>query len=191
MTTRSANIDFFAVEADQRVVLDFIFAETDLRVFESYSVPDSELREFKTTDELAEALELGLDPKGNGCAVLLQLWSPSVMRTPDIVRINLNPEVCNGSTFRYCIEGGGLIQLYLGGLCAQTITRSHLGPQSQIRAEAWGVADGVDWPELKVLSNRIQYHFRKRLAKTKSGSSLVLPQAVEYTRRGYVLTPAP
>jgi len=191
MTTRSANIDFFAAEADQRTVLDFIFAETDLRVFESYSVPDSQLREFKSTDELAEALPLGLDPKGYGAAILLQLWSPSVMSAPDIVRINLNAAVCNGSTFRYCIEGGGLIQLYLGGLCAQTITRSHLGHQSQIRAEAWGVAEGVDWPELKVLSNRIQYHFRKRIAKTKSGSRLVFPQAFEYTRCGYALTPAP
>src|SRR4051812_15223051 len=30
---RSANLDFFAVEADQRAVLDFLFSSTDVRVF--------------------------------------------------------------------------------------------------------------------------------------------------------------
>lgn len=32
---RSANLDFFAAEVDQRAALDFLFSSTDVRVFES------------------------------------------------------------------------------------------------------------------------------------------------------------
>lgn len=184
---RSANLDFFAAEADQRAVLDFLFSSTDVRVFESYSEYSAELREFRSTDELATAFALGADPHGNGHAVLLQLWSPSVMRDLTIRRFALDPAHCNGHTFRHSIEGGGLIQLYLGGVCDQVVTKSHFGHQSQARAEAWAVDDGVNWEALKTLSNRIQYHVRKRLAVGKAASMLVLPQALELARSGFAL----
>lgn len=187
MSTRSVNLNFFAAEADQRSILDFLFADTDVRVFESYSEPDSELRVFKKTDELAAAFPLGLDQHGNGNAVLLQLWSPSVMRSLDIVRFALNPAACDGHTFRHRIDGGGLMQLYFGGVCGEVVTRSHFGHQSQSRATAWAVDDGVNWQELMTLSGRIQYRIRKNLARGKAKSCPVLPQALELARQGYAL----
>jgi len=184
---RSANLDFFAAEADQRSVLDFLFSSTDVRVFESYSQYSADLREFRSTDGLAATFPLGTDTHGNGNAVLLQLWSPSVMRDLTIRRFALDPTHCDGHTFRYNIEGGGLIQLYLGGVCEQVVTKSHYGHQSQVRAQAWEVDDGVNWEALKTLSNRIQYHIRKRLAAGKAGSMPVLPQALKLARAGYAL----
>ena len=184
---RSVNLDFFAAEADQRAVLDFLFSSTDVRVFESYSEYDAELREFRSTDELAAVFPLGTDQHGNGNVVLLQLWSPSVMRELSIRRFALKPEHCDGHTFRHNIEGGGLMQLYLGGVCGRVVTMSHFGHQSQVRAEAWGVDDGVNWEGLKTLSNRIQYHIRKRLAAGKVPGRPVLPQALELARAGYAL----
>lgn len=184
---RSANLDFFAAATDQQAVLDFLYSSTDVRVFESYSEYSNELREFRTTDELAAAFPLGSDPHGNGHAILLQLWSPAVMRDLTIRRITLNPAHCNGHTFRYCIEGGGLIQLYLGGVCGQVVTASHYGHQSRTRAEAWEVDDGVNWDALKTLSNRIQYHIRKRLAACKVPGRPVLPQALALARAGHAL----
>jgi hypothetical protein len=188
--SRSVNLDFFAAEADQRAVLDFLFSSTDVRVFESYSEYGAELREFRSTDELAAAFPLGTDPYGNGSAILLQLWSPSVMRDLTIRRFKLDPAHCNGHTFRHNIEGGGLMQLYLGGVCDRVVTKSHFGHQSQVRAEAWGVDDGVNWEALKTLSNRIQYHIRKRLAAGKVPSRPVLTQALELARAGYALKDA-
>lgn len=32
------NLDFFAIEPDQRALIEFLFSGTDVRVFESYSV---------------------------------------------------------------------------------------------------------------------------------------------------------
>jgi hypothetical protein len=184
---RSVNLDFFAAEADQRAVLDFLFSSTDARVFESYSEYDADLREFRSTDELAAAFPLGIDPYGNGKVILLQLWSPSVMRDLTIRRFALDPAHCDGHTFRHNIEGGALMQLYLGGVCERVVTMSHFGHQSQVRAQAWGVDDGVDWEALKTLSNRIQYHIRKRLAAGKVPGRPVLPQALELARAGYAL----
>jgi hypothetical protein len=184
---RSANLDFFAAEADLRAVLDFVFSSTDARVFESYSEYGADLREFRSTDELAAVFPLGTDPHGNGNAVLLQLWSASVMRDLTIRRFKLDPAHCDSHTFRHCIEGGGLMQLYLGGVCQRVVTKSHYGHQSQVRAQAWEVDDGVKWEALKTLSNRIQYHVRKRLATGKAGSMPVLPQALELARAGYAL----
>lgn len=185
--TRSANLDFFAAETDQRAVLDFLFSATDVRVFESYSEPDAELREFKSTDELAAAFELGADPHGNGHAILLQLWSPAVMNELSIRRFQLDPAYANGHSFRHNIEGGGVMQLYFGGTCDRVVTRSHFGHQSQARAAAWEIADGVRWEALKVLSGRIQYHIRKRLAEGKAASCPVLPQAASLARAGFAL----
>src|SRR5262245_56482125 len=96
---RSANLDFFAAEADQRSILDFLFVSTDTRVFESYSEHDTDLREFRSTEELAKTFRLGTDRHGNGHAVLLQLWSPSVMHELTIERFALDPAHCNGHTF--------------------------------------------------------------------------------------------
>jgi hypothetical protein len=184
---RSANLDFFAAEADQRAVLDFLFSSTDVRVFESYSEPDAELREFHSTADLGAAFPLGSDPHGNGHAILLQLWSPSVMRDLSIRRFKLDPAHCNGHTFRHNIEGGGLMQLYFGGICDRVVTKSHFGHQSQVRAKAWEVDDGVNWEALKTLSNRIQYHVRKRLAAGKAESMPVLPAALSLARAGCAL----
>lgn len=184
---RSANLDFFAAEADQRAVLDFLFSSTDVRVFESYSEYGAELREFRSTDELATAFALGTDPHGNGHAILLQLWSPSVMADLVIRRIALDPDCCKGHAFRHSIEGGGLMQLYFGGVCDRVVTRSHYGHQSRIRADAWAVGDGVNWDSLRTLSNRIQYHLRKRLAAGKAASLPVLPQALELAQAGFAL----
>lgn len=187
---RSANLDFFAAAADTRAVLDFVFGSTDARVFESYSEFDADLREFRSTDELAAAFPIGTDPHGNGCAVLLQLWSPSVMRDLVIRRFALNPAGCAGHTFRHCIEGGGLMQLYLGGVYESVVTKSHFGHQGQARSQAWATDDGVNWPALQTLSNRIQYHVRKRLAAGKAASRPVLPHALELARAGFALKDA-
>jgi hypothetical protein len=187
---RSANLDFFAAESDHRAVLDFLFSSTDVRVFESYSEYGADLREFRSTDELAAAFPIGIDRHGNGNAVLLQLWSPSVMSELTITRFSLDPKACKGHTFRHRIDGGALMQLYLGGVHERVVTESHFGHQSQARAQAWEVDRGINWDNLKKLSNRIQYHIRKRLSVAKARACPVLPQACELARSGYELKPA-
>ena len=109
------------------------------------------------------------------------------MQELKITRIALRPETCAGHTFRYRIDGGALIQLYLGGVHERVVTKSHFGHFSEIGARKWSLDDGVNWQELKTLSNKIQYHIRKRLAIAKVPGCPVLPQALELARSGYAL----
>jgi hypothetical protein len=183
---RAVNVNFFAAETDQRALLDFLFASTDVRVFESYSEPDADLREFRSTDNLASAFPIGLDPLGNGAAVLLFFCSPSVVRKPTIRRFALDPAKCGGATFRYNIEGDGLMGLYLGGVCGRAITKSNFFHPSKVCADRRGT-DGIDWESYKTLSNRIKYHIRKRLAVGKVPGRAVLPEAMKLAKAGYAL----
>lgn len=185
-----ASLDFFAAKTDQNAIIEFLLSSTDVRIFESYSEPDHEIREFKSLDDLAAAFEIGSDKYGNGLAVLLQLWSPSVMQSLEITRFDLRPEFCDGHTFRYRIDGGALIQLYFGGVYNRVITKSHLGHNSEIRAKKWGASEGVNWQELKKLSNKIQYHIRKRLAVAKVPGRPVLTEAFALARDGFSLKEA-
>jgi hypothetical protein len=183
----AVNLNFFAAETDQRALLDFLFASTDVRVFESYSEFDADLREFRSTDDLASAFPIGLDPHGNGAAVLLFLWSPSVLREPTIERFALDPAKCGGATFRYSIEGDGLMRLYLGGVCGRAITTSNFGRTSSRWAERRG-CKGIDWEAFKKISNRITYHIRKRLAVGKAvPGCVVLPEAMKLAIASYAL----
>src|SRR5262249_45730749 len=69
----------------------------------------------------------------------------------------------------------------------RVVTQSHFGHQSQVRAQKWDVDEGVNWAALQTLSNRIQYHIRKRLAVGKVPGRPVLPQALELARAGDAL----
>jgi hypothetical protein len=182
-----ANLDFFAARTDLRAVIEFLFTETDVRVFESYSEPDRELREFRSFDGLDTVSDIGTDRFGNGTAILLRLWSPSVCPEPEIVRFSLDPAKCQGHTFRHRIDSGGLIQLYLGGVHDRVVTHSHLGNFERAGAEKWGVAEGADWTALASLSRRIQYHIRKRLAVAKVPRYPILSEAMSLARSGYTL----
>ncbi len=183
---KAVKLDFFAAGTDQRALFDFLFASTDVRVFESYSEFEADLREFRSVDELASAFPIGLDPHGHGYAVCLVLSSPSALCEPTIVRFALDPAKCGGATFRHKIEGEALMLLYLGGVCGQVITKSHFGHQNSVWAERRGCA-GVDWEAFKTISNRIQYHIRKRLAVGKVPGRPVLPEAMRLAQAGYAL----
>src|SRR5262249_23539559 len=135
---RMAQLDFFAVRQDHRQVIDFVFGETDFHIFELYSDFGQELREFTSFRELAAAFAIGNDRHGHGYAVLLSLWSPSVMSSPHVTRVRLDPKHCNGHTFRYTTGGWGAVQLYLGGRHRRIITKSHFGHYSERGARAGG-----------------------------------------------------
>jgi hypothetical protein len=183
-----ASLDFFAAHEDHIAMFNFLFTQTDVSVFDHYSEPDQELREFRSVDELEAVHPIGVDLHGNGLSLTLQLWSPSVMPVLPLERFALDPSSCDGHTFRYRLRGGGLIQLYLGGVYEKWLTKTHYGHFSSKGAARWNLEQGVDWEALSKLSNKIQYHIRKRLAVAKVSVLPVLPQAYALAEQGYCLT---
>jgi hypothetical protein len=185
-----ANLDFFAVRQDQRKIIDFLLAETDFRIFELYSEFGQELREFKTFKELDAEFDIGRDKHGHGFAVLLSLWSPSVMRSAHITRIRLDPKHCDGHTFRYTTGGWGAVQLYLGGRFERVVTKSHYGHFSERGARSRGYRSGVNWKALNKLSNHVTYFVSKKLAVAKVPGRPVLPAAYKLYTAGIELKEA-
>ncbi|HYV35252.1 MAG TPA: hypothetical protein VE988_06085 [Gemmataceae bacterium] len=185
-------LEFFAVHEDLRQVFDFLYGETDFHVFELYSEFGQEIREFKSFSELDGAFEIGHDKRGRGFAILLSLWSPSVMTDPHIVRVKLDPKLCNGFTFRYTMGGFGAVQFYLGGLCERdkVVTKTHFGHSTERGARSCGYRSGVDWKALSKLSNRFRYHVSKRLAVAKAPGRPVLSAAYEMYLEGCKLKEA-
>jgi hypothetical protein len=181
-------IGFFGAEADQAALLDWLLVNEGLQACEAYSAFDSLLRHFRTPADVTEAFPIGKDAHGSGAAVYLALWKAGLIPAPRARRIALNPGACGDATFRFSAEGHGLIFLQLGGLNDRVITQSVIGQNSEARAEAWGVADGVDWDRASKLWGRIQYHLRKRTAVASASGSPVLPQAYDLVdKQGYQL----
>src|SRR5881394_1447108 len=102
-----ANLDFYALRDDQRSLFEFLYSETDVVVYELSSQFDREARRFESLGALESAFTLG-----DYRAARLQFWSPSVMPRPVIRRIELKVP---GHSFRYAVEGAGVVQLYLDG----------------------------------------------------------------------------
>ena len=186
------NCDFYAAGDDLTNVLEVVFSLDDFRVFESYSPFDQELKEFKNPKEVSERYSLG-ECRGTGHSVLLSLF-PLRAASPTSVRqhrISLQPEKCEGATFRWTVEGWGLIALHLGGASSAGIVGSHANHASESRARKWeptyedrsGSVGEWDWSEVSRASGRLNRRIRK-LAVSKIGSRVLLPEAARLIERG-------
>ena len=190
-----ANLYFYAVQEDIRVILDFVFENTDCRVFESDSIPDQNLREFTTTEDLISALDIGSDPHGQGVNNRIALWSPSFSPEVKIRRIDLDPKRCAPHKFRFTVEGWGLLYLSFGGIFHTSITHSCFTHNSEKRARTWesvqfdkyGAVDEWDWNAVQKLSGKISYLIRRKLASSKIEAWPILEFADKMYRENYSL----
>jgi hypothetical protein len=180
-----ANLDFYALKDDLRQLFKFIFAETDIVAYELSSAFDQEARRFESLDQLEAAYNLGTYRAG-----YLQLWSPSIIKHPVIRRIALK---IPGHTFRYAVEGAGLMQLYLDGLDKGVVYHTHFGHWNEAGARQRSVhsADDCNWRELSKISGKIQRHIRVKLAVGKLHACPGLSQAFDAVQHGARLSFGP
>lgn len=167
------NLDFYAAGDDWSAVLETAFDLGLFRVFESDSEPDRELREFHAPTEVPGG------PQGQH----LQLFVTGSGPEPIARRIDLLP----GTTFRYCCEGWGLIQLHHGrSTGTQELRWSHTNHNTEKRAAAWsatlpGLGDPAQWNWAAVTSasGKLNRAIR-RMAVSKISSHPVLPHASRF-----------
>jgi hypothetical protein len=120
---------------------------------------------------------------GTHPAVYLQLWSQAAMKSPIIRRIDLK---VHGHSFRYSVEGAGLMQLYLDGVKDGIIHHTHFGCWSEAGAKQRSIhptAD-CDWRALAKVSGQIQRHVRQKLAVAKLHGRPVLRHAFDSVSHG-------
>jgi hypothetical protein len=174
-----ANLNFYGLKNDLLKLLSFIYDETDIVVYELSSEFDREIRRFKSLKKLESTFDIGQLNKGQ---LHLKLWSASVMKEPQPRRINLTMKE---HSFRYTIEGAGLMQLYLGGLNENVIDHTHCGHWNQAGAEAKSISPAKDcnWETLKKVSGRLQ-RFIRGMAVAKLHSRVILAGAFSEIKSG-------
>jgi hypothetical protein len=130
------NLDFYAVGSDFDDILAYVFDISGCRIFESYSAFGHDLMEFSCIESLKQKLAVGVFSH-DAESVLLQLVVPTATPLIQIRKLELSPDKCHGDSFRYQIEGWGLIQLYFGGIGPNGVVASHTNHNTLARALAW------------------------------------------------------
>lgn len=178
-----ARLAFFATTKDCLAILDFLFASTDCCLYELDSEYGKPIRKYCHLSEVHQAFRSGRAPE-SVLPTHLCPWSPSAFSDPIIERIALIPEKCQGHTFRYVFRGPGSVVFHFGGIAKNEIAYSEYSHFEETSSVG---QDGVNWAIFKKLSGKIQYHIRGRLAVAKLPGHFVLPDAMEYAKRGALL----
>ncbi|MBC5774981.1 hypothetical protein H8S95_12970 [Pontibacter sp. KCTC 32443] len=172
---------FYAFREDFEEIVRFIYGELGLSVFQSYSQPEKPLQEYGTAEQLLTELETGQNQ------IQLALWKKSFGFDYRINKIDLNPKYCNGHTFRYRIDGWGLIHFQISGLTGERLETCSISHNTEKRATTWestnpdiGKVSEVNWEEVNKTSRKLKYLISKKLAKTRINEIDTLSQAKEY-----------
>ncbi|KUG08179.1 hypothetical protein [Solirubrum puertoriconensis] len=187
------NYNFFASKTDKLALLDYLFTETDLRLYELSSAFGTEVKAYISTTAVVADYDLKY---GSQYAACFKLWSPRFGATPNFRRIELNPQSCQGHTFRYATEGWGLIQLYFGGQQNGVLAQSQLGHFNEKGALAredtyrsrLGLVAAWNWPEINATSHKLKHLLHSKRAVEKIGSIGILPGAAKLAQQGIVLS---
>ena len=174
------NYNFLASYDDKICIFDFLFENTDLQIFDLSSEYSQKVCQYRSTAEIISKFDL---ENGGQFAVTLQLWSPRCGGEVVFRKINLNPNYCEGHTFRYATSGWGLIQLYLGGYQKNSLYHSHIGHFNERGALGRADNDEVlvdvrrwNWKEVASASGRLKRQIHK-MSVGKFNSVDVLPGA--------------
>ena len=183
------NCDFYATTTDHAVLLDWLFAEKTCEVYESYSRYEQPLRHLATSSDVLAMF----DERPGSVYLQLRVLGASPPFVPQ--RISLDPEKCDGATFRFAAEGWGLVQLYLGAVFRGGLQDSHTNHFSKKGAGKWepfGTHDTAvnawDFPRITAFSSRLNRQVRKQ-AVGKIASRVVLPGALALWEGGMDFPP--
>jgi hypothetical protein len=138
---RVPNCNFYAIGNDYKEILEFVFSELACRVFQDYSEFDSELIEFGSADEVCEHYNLFKFDNGKSQMANIILWPTEASDKFKVTKIELNPDKCNGATYRYQANDWGLIQLQFKGTNKLGLQYSHTNHNTEKRALAWEEID--------------------------------------------------
>lgn len=189
------NCDFYGTADDHRGILDFLFGDKSCDVFELASDFESPLRQFVKSSDVLDQFQRSYPNGKSWHSVHLQLNVKGAGPTFKPRRVDLNPKVCDGATFRYEADGWGLVQLYLATTVGNSLGNSHTNHNTLKRAAKWtSVHESTDPPsawdfaKISAFSSRLNRQIRKaKVAKLRS--RVVLPGALNAWDQGVVLSP--
>ena len=160
-------------------------------MYSSYSEPGIELTELKSTEEVYNHFNLSDYESARGLKANLMIWPTNASDKVFIRKVDLDPKYCKGETFRYTIEGWGLIQLQLSGTNQMGLFYSTTTHNSETRVKAFendssnksGKSTDWDWKEVNRVSRKI-INFIKKQSPKKVGPQPVMNCASTITIAG-------
>jgi len=189
------NCDFYATPVDHESLLSWLFEEGACHVYELSSEFERPLQRFTSSAEVIAQFDRQFATGEKWGCVYLLLYvlgagPPFIPR-----RVSLNPEACNGATYRFAAEGWGLVQLYLESPTQHGLKNSHSNHFTQKGAAPWESlnsdqpgTDSWDFKRITSFSSRLNREIRKR-SVAKLGSCPVLPDALRLWQAGAQMLP--
>lgn len=116
-----------------KAVAEAIFSDAPVTVVEAYSDFSQEARQFHCAEEVCR-YAIGVRETGNNPHLVVHY--PDMGGRLALRRCSLDPDKCDGHTYRYTAEGWGLIFVYLQIASAGRLG-SFVSANSEKRALAW------------------------------------------------------
>ena len=118
---------------DLGVIVTSIFQETAI-AYEDYSSFDSVLKKYKSAESVQGAIEQAI--LNNASSINFAIYYPDSKGYFLEEKKSLDPEKCNGASFRYVASGWGLIHLQID-LRNKPLANVRVTVNSEKRAHAW------------------------------------------------------
>jgi hypothetical protein len=134
-------IRFYAVKRDLNLLFESMFTELGLIAFELVSEPGCPLKNFQTTQELTSHFRY--------CSRTNNFlwWDPSSMPPKKPLKQKLNPDLCDGHTYRYSADFA-LIQIETGIMRSKMLTPSEFSLITKDYYQSIGGRVKLDWPAI-------------------------------------------
>jgi len=189
------NCDFYATIDDHKELLDWLFAEGTCDVYESYSDFESELKKFSSTSEVLDCFEKTYRTGEKWKSVELKIYVLGAGPTFIPRRFSVDPQCCDGATYRYTALGWGLIQLYLHRATQDGLESSHTNhfTKKGVMAKAMTEEDCLnidswDFKKITAFSSRLNRQIKK-VSVGKLNSRPVLAGGLKVWESGGLLWP--
>ncbi len=183
------NLHWFGTEIDNKNILSDVLLMPEIQIFELSSPMGENIRTFDTTEQIIAEFQKPYENGEDRRALNLNFWVIGSGPKPTIERVSLNPESCNGHTWRERSGAVGFVQFYIERQSGRKLMHSRTNTVSEARMGAveghHTGHDGVIW-NVQIAnraSNKINRLIRKK-AVAKIGSMVVLPDAARFWETG-------
>jgi hypothetical protein len=154
-------------------LIEYILSDSKALIYESYSEMEKELICLNNYSQFKEYFERSISE--NEKHLGFGVYYPETKGKVSIAKIGLDPKRCKGKTYRYRIDGWGIIFIHLNLINSESQIECSISVNSKKRAENWeGTNPEFGNPELwdwKVIESNAR-KIINRLKKTTANSRL-------------------
>lgn len=147
-------------------LFDFIFSDSSVQVYESYSQMEEKTVQINDKNGFNIYFQKAISENAKNLGFVI--YYPESKGSIFFSKIKLNPDQCNGKTYRYRTDGWGLIAVHLDVLNKDSEIVCSVSANSEKRATNWksinpefGDPDLWKWKIVESKTRSIIYRLKK------------------------------